>query len=117
MNYQEIRTVSLLSTCMAGLAAVRRKTQPVDDIVEPPFESDQKICARDTLLAIRPHEKQFELLFGKAEHLFYFLFLSELYTVIRYFSAASLSVFSGGIAAAVERTFIGIAPIALEVEF
>jgi hypothetical protein len=102
---------------MAPLGPRIDEPQPVDDIVEPPLECDQKVCARDTLLAIRPHEKQFELFFRKTEHFFYFLLLSELYAVIRYFSAATLTVFSGGIAAAVKRTFIGIAPIAFEIEF
>jgi len=99
---------------MASLRARIGKTQPVHDIVQPPFEKNEQIGAGNALLAIRLFKRKPELLFRKTVGVFNFLLFTQLNAVIGRFSATTLSVFAGSVSPAVECAFIGITAVALQ---
>ncbi len=91
---------------VASLSTGIRETKAINDIVQPSLKRDQQIRTGDPFFTVRFFKEKSELFLGKPVGIFYFLLFTELNTVIRWFSAPSLPVFTRRISSTIKGAFV-----------
>jgi hypothetical protein len=98
---------------LPGLGPGICETHAVDNIVQPSFQEDQKVGASNALLSLRFMEIKAELAFQQAVHPLYFLFFSQLDTVVGKL-LSTLTVLAWRIATSLISALVRITAVAFQ---
>ena len=101
---------------LARLISRIGKPEPVNNIVQPPFEKREEVFSGDALLLVCLFKGDSELVLQKAVDPPDLLFLPELSSVVRDLFSG-LTMLPWRITSAIDSTFLSIAPLSLEKEF
>lgn len=91
------------------------KTEAINDTIQPSFQKDEQVLARNPLFPLRLLEIIAELPLQNPINPFDLLFFSELISIFRKFTPR-FSVLPRDVGSPVDGTLIGIAPIPLKEE-
>jgi len=104
-----------MSHQLPGLIPGTGKTEAINDTVQPSFQKDEQVFARNSLFSLRLLEIIAELPFQNSINPLNLLFFPELISIFRKFTPP-FSVLTRGIGPPVDGTLIGITPVPLEKE-